>query len=282
MFLARTPELGMKPVPLTVKLPPMQQGRVHLAEGLRQLYRNCELTDIVLTCGGSTFPAHCVVLAAQSQILKEDFRSSLGSVVTGPDAGNRAEMRLTDITHPLAVELMLDYIYQADASMWDGYRPRTLEVNTDVLRLARQFGLPGLVEHATHWLAKDITTNNAVERLTICEDFHLTELRDRILEQIVHNRQALAEVAQCPQLTWFPQIMRALLQQTAAASEPDGTPQPEKRSPPDTPKIIKRAPAKSPQSKKRSPQATPKIIKRAPAKSPQPKKRAKKALLPVR
>jgi len=269
MSLERIPELGMKPVPLTVKLPPMH-GRAHIAAGLYQLYRNCEFSDIVLTCRGSTFPAHCVVLAAQSREFREELRlPSLVSVVAGPDGANRPEMRVTDVIHPQAVELMLDYIYQADASGWDGYRPGTLEVNNDVLRLTQRFGLPGLTAHAMHWLAKDITTKNVVERLTICEDFHLIELRDRILEQVSNNRRALAEVAQCPQLTWFPQIMRALLQHTAAASEPEGTPQPKKRVPDDTPKRIERAPAK---------RAQPKATKT----SPQPKKKARKALLPIR
>merc|ERR1712034_264680 len=114
---------------------------------------------------------------------------------------------------------MLDYIYQTDAAVWEDYNPRTQEINKDILRLAHNFRLPGLVDRATIWLAKDLTTGNVVERLTICEDFGLTDLRERIIEQFIHNKQALAEVSSSPLITLFPNLMQALLQRVASAAE---------------------------------------------------------------
>merc|ERR1712113_277124 len=103
----------------------------------------------------------------------------------------------------------------------------TQEINKDILRLAQNFALPGLTEHATHWLAKDITTGNVVERLTICDDFGLGELRERIVEQLTLNKRALSEVVNSPQIMKYPSLMQALLQQAAAVPE---EPQPKKKA----------------------------------------------------
>merc|ERR550537_1731874 len=211
------PDLGSKPVSLTVKLPPIKNTGVdRLAEGLRELYKRGEFTDVALVCADRTFYAHRIVLVAQSEV----FKSGLTNNTPRPDG--RHEIRLADIANPEAVKFMLDYVYQTDGCVWEDYNPRTQEVNKDVLRLAQNFRLPGLTERATHWLAKDLTTGNVVERLTICEDFSLQELRERILEQLTYNKRALAEVANSPQIMAYPKLMQALLQQ--AASIPSAPP----------------------------------------------------------
>lgn len=213
MSLERVPQLGSKPVILTVKLPPANKaGADNLADGLRELYRKGEFVDVALLCAGQTFLAHRAVLAAQSEVFKQGLNADSSQLA----AGARQEVRLADIANPEAVKFMLDYMYQMDGSIWEDYNPRTQEVNKDVLRLAQNFRLPGLTERATHWLAKDLTTGNVVERLTICEDFALQELRERILEQLTYNKRALAEVANSPQIMGYPKLMQALLQQAAA------------------------------------------------------------------
>merc|ERR1719510_704114 len=87
---------------------------------------------------------------------------------TASGAGAR-EVRLTDISNPEAVGFMLDYMYGMDAGVWQDYNPRTQDINKDVLHLARRFRLPGLTDRAIHWLSKDLTTGNVVERLSIVE-----------------------------------------------------------------------------------------------------------------
>merc|ERR1712037_291621 len=100
---------------------------------------------------------------------------------------------------------------------WEDYNPRTQEINKDVLRLAQIFRLPELTERATYWLAKDITTGNVVERLAICEEFGLDELRDLLLEQLTFNKRALAEVSGSPQIMQYPKLMMQMLQLAACA-----------------------------------------------------------------
>uniref|UniRef100_A0A7S1PUQ6 BTB domain-containing protein n=1 Tax=Alexandrium catenella TaxID=2925 RepID=A0A7S1PUQ6_ALECA len=225
--LDSAPDLGSKPVALEVRLPPMKsrEGECCLGESMRELYRRGEFTDVSLVCAEQTFGAHRVVLAAESEVFKQGFMASSAEAVG--EAGARHEVRLTDISNPEAVKFMLDYMYQMDAAVWEDYNPRTQEINKDVLRLAQHFKLPRLVERAMHWLSKDLTTGNVVERLSICEDFGLSKLREKILEQLTFNRRALAEIANTPQIMKYPKLMQDLLQQAAAASTND--PQPKKK-----------------------------------------------------
>merc|ERR1719310_984510 len=84
---------------------------------------------------------------------------------------------------------MIDYIYDMDQSTWKDYNPLTQEINKDVLRLG------------------------------ICAEFSLDVLRGKLIEQLVLNRAALQEVAHSPQIMKFPELMQALLQQTAASGK---------------------------------------------------------------
>merc|ERR1711912_159194 len=108
-----------------------------------------------------------------------------------------------------------------DADDWAAFNPRTQEINRDVLQLAAQFELPGLTQRAMHWLGKDLTTGNVVERLSICDEFGLSELSEKILEQLTLNREALAEVAHSKQITDHPKLMQSILQCAAGIPEPE-------------------------------------------------------------
>merc|ERR1719352_73567 len=228
-MLARNPQLGRKAVPLNVKLGPVQLTPEPLAQGLQELYRRGEFTDVVLICAEQHFLAHRIVLAAQSEAFK------VGLASPPPANGMRHEIRLGDIANPEAVKFMLNFLYQLDDKEMAKYNPRTQEINRDVLRLARQFNLPGLTQRAMVWLAKDLTTGNVVERLSICEEFSLGELTDKILEQLTNNRQALAEVAHSPQIMTYPRLMQAMLQCAASAapsaSAKESKPEPEPEAP---------------------------------------------------
>jgi len=179
--------------------------------------------------GEQTFLAHRVVLAAESSV----FRDGLNS--TGP-TGGRQEVRLADIVNPEAVQFMLHYLYQMEALEADVLNLRTVDVTKDLLRLAQNFSLPGLTERAIRWLAKDLTTGNVVERLSICDEFGLTTLHEKIIEQLTLNRKALAEVAGSPQIMQHPKLMQALLQQAASIGDEQ---EPQEKTPPPAKKAKK-------------------------------------------
>jgi len=211
MSVARLPQLGSKPVELTVKLKPCRTSEENnLSMGLQELYRKGELTDVVLLCAEQRFLAHRAVLASQSRFFKEGFTSA-------PllSADMRHEVRL-EIANPEAVKLMLDYMYKLDENEWASFNPRTQDINRDVLQLAAQFELPGLTKQAMHWLSRDLTTGNVIERLSICDSFGLAELSDKILEQLTYNKVALSEVANSQQIMNYPKLMQAILKCAAA------------------------------------------------------------------
>jgi hypothetical protein len=221
MSVARLPQLGSKPVTLTVKLKALKDHTDNLSKGLQDLYRKGEFTDVVLLCSEQRFLAHRAVLASQSRTLREGLAAQ-----PSPGPGMRHEVRL-EVANPEAVKIMLDYMYMLDADDWAAFNPRTQAINQDVLQLAAQFELPGLTQQAMHWLSKDLTTGNVVERLSICEEFGLTELSEKILEQLTYNKAALAEVAHSQQIMSYPKLMQAILK--CAAATPESEPQPDKK-----------------------------------------------------
>jgi hypothetical protein len=222
MSLARCPELGTKAISLTVKMKKPSTEATSLGESMKDLYRQGTLTDIDLVCSEKRYAAHCVVLAAQSPI----FRTQIQALLPAANGG-RPELRLQDIFNPEALKFMLDFLYEVDDAELAEFNCRTQEINKDILTLARSFQLPGLTERAIRWLAKDLTTGNVVERLSICDEYGLTELREKILEQLTSNRQAMAEVAHSPQIMTYPGLMQAMLQHASAV--PDCKEPPTKR-----------------------------------------------------
>lgn len=180
--------------------PPQGPGR--LASGLRSLFWSGELCDVALHCAGATLRAHRAVLAGQSEVFLGLLREA-------------AEVQLAEIS-PEAVRLMLDYLYEVGDE--SGYAPALPGVNRDVLRLAERFRLPELKRRAAACAAQGVTTENAVERLRLCEDFQLHDLRDRILDQLAANRRALAEISRSPEVAGYPQLLQEVLKRVAAAA----------------------------------------------------------------
>lgn len=211
MSITKVPDLGHRSVELKVKLPAPKSKADGLMQNLQALFKNKELCDVELICAEVTIPAHKVVLASQSAVFKQ------GLQVEGTDG--RQQIRLADVANPEAVHLMLNHIYELGDDDWQLYNPRTQEINKDVLRLAQNFQLPGLTERATHWMSKDLSTGNVVERLTICEEFGLQQLSDKIIGQLAVNKKALYEVSHSPQIMAYPKLMQALLQHAATACD---------------------------------------------------------------
>lgn len=222
MSVARMPQLGSNPVALHVKVKASKSlDTDDLAKAMQELYRKGEFTDVTLRCAGQTFVAHRVILASQSNVFKEMFSSQ-----SQPGLELRVE-----VTNPEAVKLMLDYLYMLDEKEWAAFNPRTQAVNQDVLQLAEKFQLHGLTQQAMHWLSQDLTTGNVLERLAICDDFGLSELSDKILQQLTNNRAALAEVAHSQQITNHPTLMQSILKCAAGQLDPEPAQQPKtKRS----------------------------------------------------
>lgn len=212
-------------------------GAKALTSGLAGLFQKSVLVDVALQCAGKTFLAHKAVLAAQSAVFRKGVATptpetalpqgegASGDAAATPQApaggaaapakpSPRKEIKLEMVSNPEAVQLMLDLMYEGlDAS---SYNPATPEVNKDVLRLAHSFELPSLQECAAQYLARGIDTANVVERLAVCEEFGLDELRDGIAGELVTQAESFLEVASSTEIRSHPGLMRLLLQRGAA------------------------------------------------------------------
>jgi len=119
------------------------------------------------------------------------------------------EVHLTEVTHPEAVQLMVDFLYEVTDEA--AYAPTSGDVNADVLRLAERFLLQGLKRRAAVFLAKGVNTHNAVDALKQCKEFGLHDLKDRILDQLALSNKALAEVTSGSAISSHPQLLQEIL-----------------------------------------------------------------------
>jgi len=125
------------------------------------------------------------------------------------------KLRVRGVSLAESVKIMLDYIYQVGTGCTWEYRPSSLEVNKEVLRLARQFELKHLHEHAARWLTRGLTTKNLVERLVICEEFKLGMLREKLIEQLTANPAELSFICRSTEVLAHPTILQDLLVQVS-------------------------------------------------------------------
>lgn len=199
------------PMELKVDLGPMphddHSGGV--IEGLRSLQEKSELCDVVLVVGGESFLAHRAVLAAVSSSFYECLTKLGPSEGLGGGVDSKSlVLKLDDITHPEAVKAMLDCIYRPSTAE---YAPSGEDVNRDVLRLAQRFNICQLQDAACRWLTKGLSTSNVLGRLLACEEFDLGEVRERILQLMTANPEALYVLAKDPEITKVPAVLQDLL-----------------------------------------------------------------------
>jgi len=120
-------------------------------------------------------------------------------------------LEVTGLSSAQAFKILLDYIYVACTGVKWEYTPENSQVNKDVLRLARHFGLSQLHEHAARWLTKGLKTSNVVERLVMCEEFGLGLLREKIIERLTRQPDVMANICRCPEITNHPKILQDIL-----------------------------------------------------------------------
>eukprot|EP00933_Yihiella_yeosuensis_P063625 TRINITY_DN66829_c0_g1_i1.p1 TRINITY_DN66829_c0_g1~~TRINITY_DN66829_c0_g1_i1.p1 ORF type:complete len:249 (-),score=46.26 TRINITY_DN66829_c0_g1_i1:224-970(-) len=210
------------PMELDVDLGPMpnESTRGSLLLGLRSLLDKRELCDVALVVGSEVYPAHRAVLAASSQAFRDKLENdccsnsdSNGPVC--PEAGSLPFLRLESVKHPEAVQALLDSVYGTDVKESDkkpaSYSPSSEGANRDVLRLARDFGLPTLEEQAARGFAEGLTTANVMERLAACEEFGLRDVKEKILDQLISNHEVLYELANDPAVLQTPSVLQELL-----------------------------------------------------------------------
>jgi hypothetical protein len=240
--LQKAPALGSEPVALEVKLERSSaedQGS-KLATGIKELYQKCQFYDLLIVAAGSRFPAHKAALAAMSGALSErvrqacaKFRETADTGTSGTEAGgplvesrgSYPELHLPDISSPEAAKALLDFVY----SLGSGYSVSSDEVNRDVLRLAKEFELPLLEDHASRQLTEGLSTANVIARLATCEEFGLDNLYGVIADELMINIEALVEVSNSEEILRHPKILQSLLIRAARLHNSAAVTTPSKR-----------------------------------------------------
>mmetsp|Transcript_39109 Transcript_39109/g.72899 ORF Transcript_39109/g.72899 Transcript_39109/m.72899 type:complete len:234 (+) Transcript_39109:51-752(+) len=203
--------MAATPMDLEVDLGPMPTSEKHevLMPGLRALLASRELCDLALVAtGGEAFPAHRTVLAACSPGFRERIVKLSSS---SPKADGLPAISL-DVKHSEAVEALIDSIYGLNTAESERrYNPSSEAANKDVLKLAREFDLPALEDQAACWLARNLTMANLLDRLAICEEFGLRDIKEKILEQLTANTDVLYDLVSDPSVRTVPGVLQDLL-----------------------------------------------------------------------
>lgn len=189
---------------------PVDHGVGGAISGLRDLFTRGELCDVLFEVNGRSFPAHCLVLAAVSPTFQQHLTQHNQAEGVKGFCSKPKTIQLPGVA-PEAVQAMLDCIYGPFAGANREYNPVTDAINRDVLRLAHMFQLPELHNQAAHWLARDLGTTNVLARLGICEEFGLSGMREKILEQLITDPEALAVLVRDPQIREVPAVLQDLL-----------------------------------------------------------------------
>lgn len=189
-----------KDVKLFVKYEAEEEPEEALMNSISEIFNKGLLADVSLIAaeGSQKFPAHKLVLAAKSPVLMEMFSHSSSEI------GDKCEVRLHE-TCAGAVRSFLDFVYNRE------YKPRNEEVNKDVLKLANQFKMPVLIEKCCEELVKNLTTTNVVDKLQLCDEFELSKLRNKIMQQLTSNKKALQDVAESQQILQHPLLLQEML-----------------------------------------------------------------------
>jgi len=240
------------PVPVDVPFPAPQRRKVEdtgngISAGIRTAYQRCLFYDIYLVAGKSRFPAHQVVLASSSPRLREAVVEARKAAVEGGDP----ELHLPSTCTVEAVGVLLDFMYGLS-----GYQASSEETNVEVLRLAKHFELPSLRQAAACWLGQDITSENVVPRLAVCEEYGLTELAENIKGELASNSKCLLQVTQAPEAMKHPMILQSLLLTIATQGCNDGKKEVQEKAPGGK-KEVQEAPGKAGPEAKRARRALP-------------------------
>jgi len=131
----------------------------------------------------------------------------------------RLKLQISGISRPEAVQILLSYIYQVGTGVPWEFKPSCVQVNKDVLQLARHFELHHLHEYAARWLIDGLSTINVVERLVVCEEFQLGKMREKMMEQLAAFPDALGIVSSNPDIMKHPKIMQDLLKSVAFSTK---------------------------------------------------------------
>lgn len=203
---------------LSVDLGPMPvdqlSGCVVDASGFQALLDRAELCDVLLVVGDQCFPAHSLVLAATSPAFHQQLqqeRNKGGYDMIEPQDRKPVTIHMQNVSHKEAVQDMIARIYEPLVINAEETFCRTENANRDALVLAQTYQIPQLQNQVSRWLLRDLTSHNVLERLAICEEFGLGEVREKLLELLIADPVVLHMLISSPEVIKVPRVLQDLL-----------------------------------------------------------------------
>lgn len=158
--------------------------------------------EYALGGGSGTVPQESVANLMTFLRPQDNFSGRCGTPVT---------LYLNEIVHSEAVQDMLSCIYGPFGVDSRENFCKTELANRDALQLAHAYQIPQLQAQVSRWLIQNLTSQNVLGRLVLCEEFGLLEAREKILEQLIADPAALPILASHPEVTKVPKVLQDLL-----------------------------------------------------------------------
>ncbi|KAK3587861.1 hypothetical protein CHS0354_019732 [Potamilus streckersoni] len=137
--------------------------QITLLEGLRSLYRDGTLTDVVLVSGDSKISCHRVVLAASSPYFRAMFTIPVKESIGG-------EVEIHDVA-PQTLHAIVNYLYTGEITL-------TNENVQDIIMVATMWELPSIVNMCGEHMSQELCLSNCVDVFSFASHFICHELME--------------------------------------------------------------------------------------------------------
>ncbi|XP_057320118.1 speckle-type POZ protein-like [Microplitis mediator] len=156
---------------LSVQIP-SKSSKYSIADDLKKLLDVTVASDITLVVSNREFKSHKALLMVRSPVfyamLSHDMKEKKENKITVPDID------------PELFEKVFEFIYSDKVTDLDNFAEQLLEV-------ADQYQLPGLVELCEESLGKSLTDYNAVRIMVLADRFNAKQLFDFAIDYVVSN-----------------------------------------------------------------------------------------------
>lgn len=161
------------------KVKPESFSSEKLSTGLKSFVQSQTYSDVTLISNGVKFPAHKIILSAQSPVFNAMFQSNMVE-------SKKNEVMIEDIK-PEVLKEMLHYLYTGKVEQMN-------EIENDLLYAANKYDIVGLKLMCFEALIRSMSTENVVDILVLADQHDLSSLKTRAHKFITENAKKLIEM----------------------------------------------------------------------------------------
>jgi len=140
---------------------------------LREAFDEGLFSDVTLCCGKNKFPAHRILLAAESTVFRAMFETDMKEA-------KENQVVIDDSIDPAVVQEMISFTYT-------GQVEGISEIAADLLEIADKYDMDDLMALCENELSATLNIDNAAEILILADDHNRHSLRKVVLHFISRN-----------------------------------------------------------------------------------------------